>query len=312
MTMAITCRALSKTYPGGVTALSGVDLEIARGQVYGLVGRNGAGKTTLIRILLGLVRATSGGATVLGHDVEDGRRRAQVGSLVETPAFYPYLSGRQNLRLMARYCGVPLPEADRVLDVVGLSERRDTRFSGYSLGMKQRLGIAAALLGEPPLLFLDEPVNGLDPQAIVQVRSLLVSLRDEGRTVLLSSHLLAEVDQVCDRVAILHNGKILAEGSPDEIRDTAAVEAPVLVTVSDSAAAAALLTGVPGVRAVRTPSATELEVDVVGVDPAELTRLLVTAGIDVRRVSHAATLESAYLAMTGEPPAPDVKRRQGA
>jgi ABC-2 type transport system ATP-binding protein len=194
-------------------AVDGLDLSVEHGGVYGFLGPNGAGKTTTIRCLLGLVAPSAGRTRVLDaepshlHSVID-----RIGSMVETPTFFPTFSGRRNLRLLGRIDGIGRAAVDKVLERVGLADRGDDIFKHYSLGMKQRLGIAAALLREPELLILDEPANGLDPAGIKEVRQLLRTLADEGRTVFLSSHLLGEVQQICDHVAILARGKCIAQG----------------------------------------------------------------------------------------------------
>ncbi|GLY70573.1 ABC transporter ATP-binding protein [Amycolatopsis taiwanensis] len=208
---------LTKRY-GEQLALYGVDLAVRRGEVYGFLGPNGAGKTTTLRILLGLVKPTAGRVRVLDAGPGNPAALARIGMLVESAAFYPYLSGRDNLRAFARYCRVPDAKADEVLEIVGLSDRAGDRFSAYSLGMKQRLGLAAALLKEPELLILDEPTNGLDPQGMADMRVLIRQLGCGNRTVLLSSHLLGEVQQVCDRVGMINEGRLVREGTVDELR----------------------------------------------------------------------------------------------
>lgn len=302
MTVAVQCTHVSKTYPGGVTALRGIDLSIQAGQIYGLVGRNGAGKTTLMRILVGLVAPTGGQASVLGHPAGGSSTGQLVGSLIETPAYYPHLSGRDNLLLLARYLGESAPAVERVLETVGLSERARSRFSGYSLGMKQRLGIAGALLGDPPVLILDEPVNGLDPQAMVYVRDLLARVRDEGRTVLLSSHLLAELEQVCDRVAILHEGAVVSEGTPEELRRGTGSGISIVLEVSDTAEAVRVLESAEGVTDVRASGGAVHARSTDG-STTPVVRALVGAGIEVRSVTQGESLESAYLALTADPDA---------
>jgi ABC-2 type transport system ATP-binding protein len=213
----VSTRRLTKTF-GPRTAVDAVDLTVRRGEVYGFLGPNGAGKTTTLRMLLGLIRPTSGTATVHGLAPGDPAAVARTGSLVEGPGFYPYLSGRENLRVLARYQGLADREVDRVLERVDLTERGGDRFKAYSLGMKQRLGVAAALLGEPDLLVLDEPTNGLDPAGMADMRKLLVEVAAGGQTVLLSSHLLAEVQEICDRVGIIAGGTLLVESTVTQLR----------------------------------------------------------------------------------------------
>jgi len=210
-------RELTKRY-GEIVALNGLNLRVRRGEVYGFVGANGAGKTTAMRTLVGLMRPTSGSARVLGLPAGSKEALASTGAMIEEPAFYPYLSGRDNLRVLARIASVPEQRIAMVLDAVKLTERSNHAFSGYSMGMKQRLGVAAALLKEPQLLILDEPTNGLDPEGIADMRVLLRGLAELGRTVMLSSHLMAEVEQICDRIGIVRGGRLVAEGTLDELR----------------------------------------------------------------------------------------------
>src|SRR5215217_7837380 len=207
---------LTKRY-GDILAVDGVDLTVNPGEVYGFLGPNGAGKTTTLRILTGLIAPTSGTVRVLGGAPGQAQVLARTGSMIESPAFYPYLSGLDNLRLLAEYGGVPRPRIQQVLRLVDLADRARDRFSTYSLGMKQRLGVAAALLKDPELVILDEPTNGLDPAGMRDMRALLRRLSGEGRTVVLSSHLLGEVEQVCDRVAVISSGRLVVESSVGEL-----------------------------------------------------------------------------------------------
>jgi ABC-type multidrug transport system ATPase subunit len=209
---------LTKRYGTIVTAVDNLDLSVYRGEVYGFLGPNGAGKTTTLRMLLGLIRPTMGSAKVMGAEPGTPASLTKVGAIVETPAFYPYMSGYDNLRLLATYCGVPVSRVDATLEQVELTPRARHKFSTYSLGMKQRLGIAAALLKEPDLLILDEPTNGLDPQGMADVRNLIIELGKGQRTVLISSHLLGEVELMCTRIGVIKKGKIVAEGTIDELR----------------------------------------------------------------------------------------------
>src|SRR3954453_20553876 len=213
---------LSKRY-GDRLAVDSVSLTVRRGGVYGFLGPNGAGKTTTLRMVLGLVRPTGGRATVLGEPPGTPAVVQRVGALVEGPGFYPYLSGRDNLRVMARYRRVDDGDVDVALDRVDLAARGRDRYSRYSLGMKQRLGVAAALLGDPDLLVLDEPTNGLDPAGMADMRALLADVAAGGQTVVLSSHLLAEGQEGCDRVGVIADGRLLAQSTVAELRGAAAV-----------------------------------------------------------------------------------------
>lgn len=230
---------VTKTYRGGVLALDGVTLQVMAGEVYGLVGPNGAGKTTLMRVITGLITPTAG--TVRVQDVS-GSRAATVGSLIESPAFFPGMSGRENLRLLADYWGIERAAADHALDGVGLGirdRRRSCRH--YSLGMKQRLGVAAALLGNPDVVVLDEPTNGLDPESIVAMRDVVRRLGENGRAVLLSSHLLSEVELVAHRVGILAKGRLIAEDGVEELRRRLPARRWITLGVSNPGHAAAVV-----------------------------------------------------------------------
>ena len=225
-----------------ITAVNEVNFEVQSGEVFGFLGPNGAGKTTTIAMLLGLVRPTAGSAEVLGHDIRRNLSPAlrRVGAIVETPTFYPYLSGTDNLRIFARTLS---REAERqvpaVLEQVGLVGRGKDKVGTYSLGMRQRLGLASALLGDPELLVLDEPTNGLDPAGMQEMRLFIRRLaEEEGKTVFLSSHLLHEVEQVCDRVLILNQGQVIAQGRVDDLLGQAhAVE----MRITDAERAAGVL-----------------------------------------------------------------------
>ena len=218
---AIEIRDLRKTYRsrrGPIAALDGLDLDVPEGGVFAFLGANGAGKTTTIRAIVGHLRA-SGSIRILGAEVPRGLPKVidRVGALVEQPSFFPGFSGHRNLSLLARSRGIPPARVDAVLEQVGLAGRAGSRVATYSLGMKQRLGVAAALLKEPEILILDEPANGLDPEGIKEMRELLRRLGDEGRTVFVSSHILGEVQQLSDRVAIIHEGRRIATGTVDDL-----------------------------------------------------------------------------------------------
>jgi ABC-2 type transport system ATP-binding protein len=222
MSVAIRTEKLTKRY-GDRLAVDGLDLLVKTGTVFGLLGPNGAGKTTTIAMLLGLVRPTSGQAELLGLPVPAKLADVlhRVGALIEAPAFYPYLSGYVNLQLLARLRGLAEQRVQAVLEVVELSERGRDKVRTYSQGMKQRLAIAAALLNEPALIILDEPTNGLDPAGTVEMRRLVRRLAEGGTTVVLCSHLLSEVEQLCEEVAILKQGRLVAQGSLQELLATA-------------------------------------------------------------------------------------------
>ncbi|MFD7311575.1 ABC transporter ATP-binding protein [Promicromonospora sp. NPDC059942] len=290
--------ALTKRY-GDRTAVDRVSMTVRRGEVYGFLGHNGAGKTTTLRMVLGLVRPTAGRATVLGHPAGRPGVTARVGALVEGPGFYPYLSGRDNLRVLARYQHLPRTEVERVLDQVDLTGRGGDAYKGYSLGMKQRLGVAAALLGDPELVILDEPTNGLDPAGMADMRALVVSLARGGRTVLLSSHLLAEVQEICDRVGIIDHGRLLREARVADLRGGVTVR--VRATPHDTALAVATRLAGPG--AVRPLPDGALGVDLPASAAPDLTRALVAAGADVHEVAPSErTLEEVFFELTTPDP----------
>lgn len=212
-------RNINKRYGVKSFAVDNLSLVVRQGEVYGFLGPNGAGKTTTLRILLGLIKPTSGSAEVLGEKPGSPAGLQKIGALVESPAFYPYLSGSDNLRVSAIYSGSPLSRVECVLEQVGLSARARDRFKDYSLGMKQRLGVARALLKDPELLILDEPTNSLDPKGAVEIQALIRNLaREEGRTVLLSSHIMTEAEKICDRVGIVSKGSLVFEGIVDDLR----------------------------------------------------------------------------------------------
>ena len=275
----VSTQRLTKTF-GPRTAVDAVDLSVRRGEVYGFLGPNGAGKTTTLRMLLGLVRPTSGRATVHGLPPGDPTAVARTGSLVEGPGFYPYLTGRENLRVLARYRGLGDREVDRVLERVDLTERGGDRFKTYSLGMKQRLGVAAALLGEPDLLVLDEPTNGLDPAGMADMRALLVDVAVGGQTVLLSSHLLAEVQEICDRVGIIAGGRLLVESTVADLRGATGIR--LVAEPIDRALAVAM--SVAGDDAVEVDGPV-LRVSGSAAKAPELARALVGAGIDITELT---------------------------
>jgi ABC-type multidrug transport system ATPase subunit len=293
----VTTDSLTKRY-GDRLAVDAVSLHVRRGEVYGFLGPNGAGKTTTLRMLLGLVRPTSGRATVLGALPGTPAAVAGTGALVEGPGFYPYLSGRDNLRVLARYRRLPDPAAEAALERVGLTARGSDRFRSYSLGMKQRLGVAAALLGEPELLVLDEPTNGLDPAGMAGMRRLLVDVAAGGQTVILSSHLLAEVQEICDRVGVIADGRLLAESTVRELRGGTAML--VRAEPLDGALAVAMrVAGDDAVTLADDPAGAAVRLEVPGLPVPVLVRELVAEGVDVLEVrSVERSLEDVFFEMT--------------
>ena len=303
-TAVIEVDALHKSYRrrrgGRVRALDGLDLSVRPGGVFGFLGPNGSGKTTTIRCLLGLARPTAGHCRLLGAESPHGLPDVvgRIGALVEEPGVNPGLSGRETLTVLATTAGRGRHAVDTTLERVGLAERADDLVRGYSLGMRQRLGIGIALLKDPELLVLDEPANGLDPAGIREVRQLVRQLADEGRTVFLSSHQLSEVEQVCDEVAIVAGGRTVAHGS---VADVLASTRPAAmwVKVTDLAAAADTLRRA-GITA--EPNGDRIRVDVVAEQAERVTRALVAAGhypTELRPVE--TSLEDAFFALTDQP-----------
>ncbi len=289
-------RGLTKHY-GSIVAVDHLDLKVRRGEVYGFLGPNGAGKTTTLRMLLGLIRPTAGSATVAGHPPGEPRGLARLGAIVESPAFYPYLSGRENLRVIADYCGAPDQRIDEVLETVELAPRARSRYSTYSLGMKQRLGVAAALLKDPELLVLDEPTNGLDPQGMVDMRNLIVELGGGNRTVLVSSHLLGEVEQMCSRIGVIRKGRLVAEGSIAELRG----ESGLFIRAYPADRARAVLVEAVGADAVQLDGSAGGFAVRTGPERApELNWRLVSAGVGVMELRpRERSLEDVFLELTG-------------
>ncbi|MCX7792061.1 MAG: ABC transporter ATP-binding protein [Chloroflexaceae bacterium] len=290
---------LTKRY-GARLAVDGLSLRVARGEIFGLLGPNGAGKTTTIAMLLGLVRPSAGRALVLGRDVQADPVAAlrRVGAMIETPAFYPYLSGYDNLRVLALAGGLPVARIAATLEAVELSDRARDRVRVYSQGMRQRLAIAAALLPDPELIILDEPTNGLDPAGTAEIRALIRNLAAGGRTIVLCSHILSEVEQLCGRVAILKAGRLVAEGAVAELLRR---ERGLRLRVEgDPARAAALLAALPWVRGVEQSNGALL-VDAPVERAAELNAYLTRAGVAVAEIGvHASNLEQFFLEVTGD------------
>jgi ABC-2 type transport system ATP-binding protein len=299
---AVEVHGLTKRF-GTRTAVDNVDLLVPRGSAFGYLGPNGAGKTTLIRTLLGLTKADSGTMSLLGVPVpaQRGRALARVGAIVDEPRFHSHLTGRENLKVLAAARGAGADQQiGPALDRTRMTQRADDKVSAYSMGMRQRLGLAACLLADPQLLILDEPMNGLDPAGIHEMRDMLRSLTDEGRTVMLSSHLLDEVERTCDQVAIVDRGTVIRQGSIEDL--TGGVGVVLEVKCSDPPAAARAL-GRSTIASRITVAEDGLTVNLAAgsarEQTAEINRLLVEAGIGVYsiRPTHA-TLEDWFLSVT--------------
>jgi ABC-2 type transport system ATP-binding protein len=289
----IETQGLTKRYRD-LVAVDRLTLRVHPGEVYGFLGPNGAGKTTTLRMLLGLVRPTSGSATVLGTRPGSSEGLARVGALVEAPGFYPFLSARDNLRVMAMHAGVSAERIDAVLEEVGLGDRAKDRFDAYSQGMKQRLGIASALLKDPDVLILDEPTAGLDPKGMAEIRSFIRGLGQGRRTVLLSSHLMPEVEQVCDRVGVIHRGVLVKEGTVDELRGGRRL----LVRAEPLERAGRVLEELPEVAGVRADDGA-LTITADPAAAAAINRALVGAGVAVSELGpEQASLEEVFLGLT--------------
>jgi ABC-2 type transport system ATP-binding protein len=295
----LTTHALTKRF-GGLTAVDGLDMRVCSGDVFGFLGPNGAGKTTVIRLVLGLIHPTSGHAEVAGHRVPGELRGAlrHVGGFVDDPTFYPLMSARRNLRLLGSMTG-PVSEerVTEVLEMVGLAERADSRVGGFSHGMRQRLGIAQALLHAPELIVLDEPTSGLDPRGMKDVRELIRDLGRSGVTVFLSSHLLHEVEQVCTRAVIIDRGRVVVQGPVSELRPQGLA---VKLMTDDQARAAETARAAFGVRAVHEDDG--YLIVQAGDDVPELVRRLVADDVAVRSVVPADEqgLEDFFLQLTSE------------
>jgi ABC-2 type transport system ATP-binding protein len=290
-------RGLVKRY-GRLAAVDGVDLTVRRGDVYGYLGPNGAGKTTSLRMMLGLIRPTAGTIKLFGRNPQESvQALAGVAGFVEAPTFYPYLSGRRNLELLAAYDGGDaMQRVDPALATVELSDRAGDRVGGYSHGMRQRLGIAAALLRNPKLLLLDEPATGLDPAGMRDMRLLIRRLSEQGITVLLSSHLLSEVEEVCNRVAIIRAGRIAYEGEIAALKRGAGTSYRLQTT--DDERALAVCRGQPGISEVRREDG---EIRFVAEERAvaELSQALVEGGALIRALApQTLRLEDLFLSLT--------------
>ena len=309
MTAALAARGLTKRY-GAVAAVDALDLTVDRGELFGFLGPNGAGKTTTIRMAMGLILPSDGQVDLFGEPVVADRAPLErVGALVEEPAFWKYLSGRKNLEYFARAGGdrvdrrARMGRVDDVLARVGLAEAAGKRVKAYSQGMRQRLGLALSLLGAPELLVLDEPTNGLDPSGMREMRSLLRSLADDGTTIFVSSHLLAEVEAMCDRVGVMAQGRLVAQGPPASLRG--AVDR-LRVQIDDVAAAIGVVEAASGFTLVAERGARKARAEpglirvalTDGASPAVLNAAFVSAGIGVSElVAERSSLEDVFMTL---------------
>ena len=296
--LVIESRGLTKQFRGGVRAVDTVTFGVQRGSVCGLLGPNGAGKTTTLRMLVGLIRPTAGSARLLDAQIHPGSPAlAHVGTMIEHAEFVPHLSGLTNLRVHWESAGDDLSSAnlDHALDIAGLGDAVHRKVKTYSQGMRQRLGIARALLGAPQVLVLDEPTNGLDPAEMRNVRTLLRRVSEEGVTVLLSSHLLGEVEQVCDQLVVMDRGRVVRSGTVAEL--TSAAES-MYVQVDDIPRAEVVLAARSGVRNL-VVEGHGLTIELDGITRADVVRTLVEHGFAVDTVTSRHRLEDVFLGLTG-------------
>ena len=287
-----------KKHFGQVKAVDGISFSVAKGQIYGFLGPNGSGKTTTISMMLSLIHPTAGMVNLFGRQVSPSRPEPlqKVGALVGSPSLVPYLTARQNLELIARlYPELTESRIVDILGIVGLSKDGDRKAGTFSTGMKQRLGLGMALLHKPDLLILDEPTNGMDPSGMHEVRNLIVNLADDGVTIFISSHLLYEVEQICDRVAVIKNGRLIAEG---KVSDLVGQESAVRVRVNSPRHAAQLLVEIPGCRNIR---ANGDYVTLTGVSSQAVVAHLASNGVVPSEVSNGhQDLESIFLELTNQ------------
>ena len=287
---------LTKHY-GSIHALNALNINVERGAVYGILGPNGSGKTTTLGIILGILHATSGNFSWFGKGEDDANRK-RIGAILEHPIFYPYLSGEQNLRITCKIKGVDEKDIDRVLEIVDLKERKKSAAKTYSLGMKQRLALGSALLGDPEVLVLDEPTNGLDPQGIAEVRALVQKVASMGKTILIASHILDEVEKVCTHVAVIKKGDLLAEGTVAQILTG---DTQIEISATDMEKMMQLLQSYPGIKkSVREKDVVLLTVEDT-VKPDMLNRYFFENGCTLSHVSiRKKRLEEQFLELIAE------------
>lgn len=286
--------AISKTFKT-VKALKNVSLNIPKASVYGILGPNGSGKTTLLSIILDIIHADQGSFSWFNGE-QDQNYRKRMGSLLETPNFYHYLSGLENLKIASRIKGKADADLEEILRVVGLYDRKDSTFSSYSLGMKQRLAIGSALIGDPEILILDEPTNGLDPTGIAEVRELIQDLNRKGKTIILASHLLSEVEKVCSYVAILKNGVVLNEGS---VFETLGSESILELSADNLTELEEALKGYPGILSIKKSGELLMVMHDGSIKAAEINKYLSKKGIYINYLKEIKkNLESFFIELT--------------
>lgn len=291
MTEVLNIDKLTKRY-GSILAVDRLSIEVASGSIYGLLGPNGSGKTTTLGMILDVVRPTSGSYTWFGEQTSHTTKR-RIGALLETPNFYPYLTARKNLQVIADIKGANAKNILQVLHQVGLEQRKHTTFKGFSLGMKQRLAIAAALLNNPEVLVLDEPTNGLDPEGIAEVRDLILKIAAEGKTIILASHLLDEVEKVCTHVAVLQRGQLKAEGRVDNILSA---KDQLVISSGNTGELLEVLKKIPFVESFQ-PERDTIHVTLhEGYDGKDLNRAMFEAGTILSQLTlHRKSLEAQFL-----------------
>ncbi len=294
----LTTIGLEKTY-GNFHALKGVDLSVRKGEIFGLLGPNGAGKTTVIRVLVGLINATRGDVRYFGQYGLGQMQNVlpRIGCIIEEPRFYPYLNGRRNLMLASLYYPKErvAGRIDQVLELVGLQSRANDPVRSYSQGMRQRLGIAAAMLHDPELVILDEPTNGLDPQGIIELRRLIIRLKEEmGKTVIVSSHILSEVEQMADSMAIIHQGRCVAQGNVSELLSDNLLQ--VTIETNDNTKTLDVLRNAGA--SIVSATADAVIISSSRSDIPHLINALSAAGLDIYRIDHRRKLEDFFLKLT--------------
>jgi lantibiotic transport system ATP-binding protein len=303
MSSVLSIRGMSKNY-GPVRALNDVSFEVPKGSVFGILGPNGSGKTTLLGIVMDILKATSGQFFWNGQEGSSNEKRRQIGTLLETPNFYHYLSGEKNLKIAAAIKGRGLEDIPKVLQRVNLIQRKDSKFSTYSLGMKQRLAIASTLLGDPDILVFDEPTNGLDPAGIAEIRELIKQLNKQGKTIIMASHILDEVEKVCTHVAIIQKGVLKTVGTVHDVLNATHTDTTATVEIelaSDNLASLeAIVSQMPGIDLVKNTGGNLVVQASESVTPAALNKYCFEKGIVLSQLSlKRKSLETRFLEITG-------------